>query len=82
MQVVKEESPLLELHPQFLKQKGQNQFVVLPYEEFLQVQERLADAEDLLELLQARAENEGQPTIPLEEMLKRFGLGNEESGKP
>ena len=68
---------MLELHPEFLKKNGQNQFVVLPYEEFLQLQERLADAEDLLELLQARAEDEGQPTIPLEGVLKRLGIGGE-----
>jgi hypothetical protein len=67
---------MLELHPEFLKKNGENQFVVLPYEEFLEMQERLADAEDLLELRRAKAENEGQPTVPLEEVRKRFGLAD------
>ena len=73
---------MLELHPEFLKKNGQSQFVILPYEEFVEVQERLADAEDLLELRQAKAENEGQPTVPLDEVLKRFGLSGKDYGKP
>jgi len=64
----------LDIHPEFLRKDGKNQFVVLPYEEFLQVQERLVDAEDLLELRRAKAENEGQTAVPLDEVRKRFGL--------
>ena len=65
---------MLELHPEFLKKNGRNEFVVLPYEEFLKVQECLQDAEDLLELRLARQENAGHPGVPLEEVKKRFGM--------
>ncbi|MBI4579198.1 MAG: type II toxin-antitoxin system Phd/YefM family antitoxin [Planctomycetes bacterium] len=47
---------------------------MLPYEEFLEIQERLADAEDLLELRRAKAENEGQVPVPLDDVRRRFGL--------
>ncbi|MEI8063755.1 MAG: type II toxin-antitoxin system Phd/YefM family antitoxin [Verrucomicrobiota bacterium] len=53
------------LHPEILKKNGKNEFVVLPYKEFLAVQERLADAEDLLELRKAKRTEGNQPVIPL-----------------
>ena len=40
--------------PQVLKENGREVFVVLPYEEFQSLQQRLADAEDLLALRRAR----------------------------
>ena len=46
---------MLKLHPEILVKDGKKQFAVLPYEEFLALQERLADADDLLELRKANA---------------------------
>ena len=46
---------MLKLHPEILVKDGKKQFAVLPYEEFLAVQERLADAEDLFELRDAKS---------------------------
>ena len=65
---------MLDLHPQFLSKDGNKQFVVLPYEEFLAIQERLEDAEDLLELRQAKQEDTGDPGMSLDEVRRRFGL--------
>ncbi len=65
---------MLELHPEILKKNGKNEFVVLPYEEFVALQERLAEAEDILELRQAKQEEADQPTVSLAEARKRFGL--------
>lgn len=45
---------MLELHPEILVKNGKKEFVVLPYEEFVALQELLADAEDLLELRKAK----------------------------
>jgi hypothetical protein len=67
---------MLQLHPEFLKKNGRNEFVVLPYEEFVKIQELLEDAEDLLELRRARAENAGSDGVPLEEVMKRFGMND------
>lgn len=64
----------MELHPEFLKKNGKNESVVLPFEEFLAIQERLIDAEDLLELRSAKEEDAGAPTVSLAEVKKRFGM--------
>jgi len=58
------------LHPAILKKNGKNQFVVLPYAEFLAVQERLADADDLLELRKAKRTEGQQRSIPLAEVKR------------
>ena len=38
---------MLELHPEFLSKDGKKEFAVIPYEEFLQLQEMLEDFERL-----------------------------------
>jgi len=57
---------MIELHPEILKKNGKNEFVILPYEEFLLLQERLADAEDLVDLREAVRTEGDAPTISLE----------------
>ena len=56
---------MLKLHPEILGKNGQKQFAVLPYEEFLAVQERLADADDLLELRKAKRVEGKKKSSPL-----------------
>ena len=63
------------LHPAILKKNGKNEFVVLPYVEFLAVQKRLADAEDLLELRQAKCAEATQPVIPLAKVKRILAEG-------
>ena len=58
------------LHPEILKKNGKSEFVILPYEEFLAVQERLADADDLLELRKAKRAEGRSPSIPLAEVKR------------
>jgi len=65
---------MLELHPEMLRKNGKTEFVVLPYEEFLQVRELLADVDDLLELRRAKEEEADAPTVSLDEVKRRFGL--------
>jgi len=62
------------LHPEILVKNGKKQFAVLPYEEFLAVQERLADAEDLLELRKAKRAEGKKRSIPLVEVKRELGL--------
>ena len=62
------------LHPQIIRKDGKEEFVVLPYQEFLALQERLEDAEDLLELRKAKKADTDEPSIPLEEVERRFGI--------
>jgi hypothetical protein len=70
---------MIQFHPEFLKKNGKNEFVVLPYEEFVTIQELLEDAEDALLLEQARREDQGKPGVSLEEVMKRFGITPEDA---
>ena len=65
---------MIDLHPLILKKDGRSEFVVLPYEEFVALQQWVADAQDLLELEAARREEGHLPRVPLEEIEKALGL--------
>ncbi|QHV01387.1 hypothetical protein NON20_23455 [Synechocystis sp. B12] len=59
---------MLNLHPNFIAKNGKNEFVVLTYDEFTQIQSLLEDLEDLQDLRQAKQEQEEEPTYSLEEV--------------
>jgi hypothetical protein len=61
---------MLELHPEFLSKNGQKEFAVLPYEEFLKIQEILEDWEDLMALRSAKQSDVNAQTISLDEAKK------------
>jgi len=61
------------LHPEILKKDGQNEFVVLPYDEFLKLQELVEDYEDLLELRAAKQDDNHGPSVPFAEVKREFG---------
>jgi len=65
---------MITLHPEILIKNGKKQFAVLPYEEFLALQERLTDAEDLLELRKAKRAEGKKRSIPLAEVKRELGL--------
>jgi PHD/YefM family antitoxin component YafN of YafNO toxin-antitoxin module len=65
---------MMKLHPEFLVKNGKKEFVVLPYEEFLELQERLADAESLMELRKAKRAEEKRKSIPLTEVKRRLDI--------
>ncbi|MBN1346470.1 MAG: type II toxin-antitoxin system Phd/YefM family antitoxin [Phycisphaerae bacterium] len=69
---------MIKLHPEILRKNGKEEFVILPYEEFVALQEVLADVEDLLDLREAKPEDEGEPSIPLAEVRRQFGLDDAE----
>lgn len=62
------------IHPQIIEKKGKKEFVILPYEEFLRIQEMLEDFEDLRELRKEKEESKGQPTTPLDKVIKDLNL--------
>ncbi len=62
------------LHPQVIEREGRKEFVVLPYEEFLQIQEALEDFEDLRELRKEREESLETPARSLREIGKELGF--------
>ena len=65
---------MLDLHPEILKKNGKSEFVVLPYEEFLAIQERLNDADDVLELRRAKAAEANEPMVSLSDAKRELGL--------
>ena len=65
---------MLKLHPEILEKNGKKEFAILPYEEFLALQERLADAEDVLELRNAKRTEGKKKSIPLADVKRKLGL--------
>jgi hypothetical protein len=61
-----------ELHPEILTKNGRKEFAVLPYEEFLALQEWLEDLEDLTDLRTAKDSECDAPAIPLVEVERRY----------
>jgi hypothetical protein len=65
-----------ELHPETLSKDGRKEFAILPYEEFVALQEWLADVEDLLDLRTAKDAEHDAPTISLAEVERRLDKTN------
>lgn len=65
---------MLKLHPVILVKNEKKEFVELTYEEFVAVQERLADAEDLLDLRKAKRAELKKKGIPLSEIKRTLGI--------
>ncbi len=65
---------MVELHPQMIEKDGKREFVILPYEEFVRVEEELADYYDLQVLRAAKQEEGHAPTQTLAEVKAELGL--------
>ena len=65
---------MINLHPEFLTKNGQKEFAVIPYEEFVKLQELLQDLEDIQDLRASKEEYKDQPNISFEEVKKMFDL--------
>lgn len=63
----------MSIHPQIIEKDGRKEFVVLPYDEFLQMQEEIEDHEDLRALREEKATAHAQPTRSLDDVLKEIG---------
>jgi len=65
---------MIALTPQIIEKNGKSEFVVLPYEQFLDLQEELADYEDLRLLREAKAQEGDAPTLTLAEVKQQLGI--------
>jgi len=65
---------MVALHPNILEHDGKKAFVVLPYEEYVVMEEELQEFEDLKQLRAARQEDADLPTIGLAEMKRELDL--------
>ena len=63
----------MSIHPQVIEKDGRKEFVVLPYEEFLQMQAEIEDYEDLKTLRDEKARAHSEATRSLDEVLKEIG---------
>jgi hypothetical protein len=59
---------------QIITKAGKREFAVIPYKEFLRMQERLEEYEDLKALRQAKSEPDYRKRRPYEEVAKELGL--------
>jgi hypothetical protein len=64
----------MNLHPQIIEKDGKKEFVVLPYEEFLRIQEALEDFDDLKELRKEKEFARAEPTKRLDDVTREMKL--------
>jgi PHD/YefM family antitoxin component YafN of YafNO toxin-antitoxin module len=67
-----EVGPMVTLHTQVIKKNGKKDYVVLPSEEFLKVQEELEDYDDLRSLKEAKEREKDARTIGMAELKKKI----------
>lgn len=61
------------LHPQYIKNSGKYDYVVLPFEEFEKIKEILEDYEDLIDLREAKNSSD-RDFITLEDLKKSLQI--------
>lgn len=71
---------MMTLHPNILERDGQKAFAVLPYEEFVKVQDVLEDYEDLVALRQAKDLEGHASTLSLSDAKQLLGISFETTG--
>lgn len=59
----------MSIHPQIIEKEGKKEFAVIPYEEFLLLQEALEDYEDLKILRFEKSEGKSEPAKSLNDVL-------------
>ena len=67
---------MVTLNAQIIKKEGKKEYAVLPYEEFLKIQEELRNYEDLRCLREAKEAEKTAPTIGIDELKKQTGGQN------
>ena len=65
---------MLALHPNILEKNGTKEFVILPFEEFKEVQNELQNFEDLKDLREAKIAEKEIPGVSLSEAKKKWDL--------
>lgn len=59
----------MSIHPQIIERAGKKEFAVIPYDEFLLIQEALEDYDDLRLLREEKANSGNEVARPLEVIL-------------
>jgi len=66
---------------QIIKKNGKKEFAVLPYADFLRIQEDLADYEDLRRLREAKELEKGVPTMGLRDLKRSLARRTNHPGR-
>lgn len=64
----------MELHPHIIEKDGKKEFVVLPYEEFMVLEEAMNDYEDLRDLREEKEISKNQPGVSLDKVVSDLEL--------
>ena len=65
---------MVSLHPNILERDGKKAFVILPYEEYVLMQEELENYDDLKALREAKTTEADASSVPLSDVKKELGL--------
>ena len=61
---------MIKLHPNILEKDGEKEFAVIPYNEFIEIQEQLDDYECIKALREAKTREANTKTISFEDAKK------------
>ena len=64
----------MKFHANILKKNGEKEFVVIPYEEFVKIQEELDDYESLKALREAKSKEADADTTSFDDVKKELNL--------
>jgi PHD/YefM family antitoxin component YafN of YafNO toxin-antitoxin module len=62
------------MNAQIIEKRGKKEYAVIPYKDFVRMQEELEDYYDLLALRQAKADSRNRKGRAFEEVAKELGL--------
>lgn len=65
---------LIDLHPNYIKKKWKNEFVIITYDKYCKISEKLSDYEDLIELRKIKKAEKNKKGKILSEIKKEFNL--------
>jgi len=65
---------MVTMHPQILKKDGKKEYAILPFDEFVQIQETLQDYEDLKVLRTAISKEKSVKGATLSEAKRKLGI--------
>jgi len=60
------------INVQIIKKNGENEFAILPYNEFVKIKQILEDYEDLTDLRKAKAETVNEPSVPYSKIMENI----------
>ena len=63
---------MVKMHPEIITKNGKKIYAMIPYDEFIKIQEALEDADDLRELNLATEASKNEIAIPIEVLIKKY----------